>query len=118
MLSKEEIETCKEELNNYIEFMETAVDNAGWARGLKWYIEQLETKANKYDSLVKKIKDKVKEINEKIKENNKIIKVEWLDTHMSMDDYFKRKNNLTRENEILEITRKYLQKLLKEAEDE
>ncbi len=43
MLSEEEIETCKEELNNYIEFMESAGDNAGWARGLKWYIEQLET---------------------------------------------------------------------------
>lgn len=43
MLSKEEIETCKEELLNYIEFMESAGDNAGWARGLKWYIEQLET---------------------------------------------------------------------------
>lgn len=42
MLSKEEIETCKEELLNYIEFMESAGDNAGWARGLKWYIEQLE----------------------------------------------------------------------------
>ena len=42
MLSKEEVETCKEELLNYIEFMESAGDNAGWARGLKWYIEQLE----------------------------------------------------------------------------
>lgn len=43
MLSKEEIETCKEELNDYIEFMETAGDNAGWAKGLRWYINQLET---------------------------------------------------------------------------
>jgi len=42
MLSKKEIETCKQELNNYIEFMETAGDNAGWARGMKWYIEQIE----------------------------------------------------------------------------
>lgn len=42
MLSKEEIETCKEELLNYIEFEESIGDNAGWARGLKWHIEQLE----------------------------------------------------------------------------
>ena len=44
MLSKEEIGTCKEEARNYIEFMETAGDNAGWTRGLLWYIGQLETK--------------------------------------------------------------------------
>ena len=44
MLDKREIETCKQELANYIEFMESARDNAGWARGLKWYINQLETK--------------------------------------------------------------------------
>ena len=44
MLSKEEIETCKEEARNFIEFMETAGDNAGWIRGLMWYIDKLETK--------------------------------------------------------------------------
>lgn len=42
MLNKGEIETCKEEARNYIEFMKTAGDNAGWTRGLLWYIEQLE----------------------------------------------------------------------------
>lgn len=47
MLSKEEIETCKQELDNYIEFMESAGDNAGWARGLRWYIKQLETQKQK-----------------------------------------------------------------------
>lgn len=35
MLNKSEIETCKDELVNYIEFMESARDNAGWTRGLK-----------------------------------------------------------------------------------
>ena len=39
-----ELETCKKELNNYIEFMESAGDNAGWAKGIRWYIGQLETK--------------------------------------------------------------------------
>lgn len=43
MLSKEEIECCKNEAKDYIEFMETAGDNAGWTRGLLWYIEQLES---------------------------------------------------------------------------
>ena len=47
MLSKEEIKTCKEEARNYIEFMETAGDNAGWTRGLIWYIDQLETDKQK-----------------------------------------------------------------------
>ena len=47
MLSKEEIETCKEEARNYIEFMETAGDNAGWTRGLIWYINQLESREQK-----------------------------------------------------------------------
>lgn len=44
MLNKGEIKTCKQELNNYIEFMESAGDNAGWARGLRWHIGQLENK--------------------------------------------------------------------------
>ncbi len=61
MLSKEEIETCKQEARNYIEDIKD-IDNAGWLRGLMWYIEQLESKANKYDSLVKKIKDTDKEL--------------------------------------------------------
>lgn len=43
MLSKEEIECCKNEAKDYIEFMETAGDNAGWVKGLLWYIEQLES---------------------------------------------------------------------------
>lgn len=44
MLNKGEIETCKQEARDYIEFMETAGDNAGWTRGMLWYIEYLETK--------------------------------------------------------------------------
>lgn len=42
MLSKEEIETCKKEAENHINFMTISGDNAGWAKGLLWYIEQLE----------------------------------------------------------------------------
>lgn len=42
ILNKDEIDCCKEELKKYIEFMESAGDNAGWARGLKWYIDKLE----------------------------------------------------------------------------
>ena len=46
MLNESEIETCKEESRNYIEFMESAGDNAGWVRGLMWYIQKLEKKAD------------------------------------------------------------------------
>ena len=41
-LNKDEIDCCKEELKNYIEFVETAGDNAGWARDLEWYVDKLE----------------------------------------------------------------------------
>lgn len=57
MLSKEEIETCKEEARNYIEFMETAGDNAGWTRGLMWYIEQLESDKQK---LIEKLEERIR----------------------------------------------------------
>ena len=43
MLSKEEIEICKEAAKNYIESVKK-YDNVGWLRGLLWYIEQSETK--------------------------------------------------------------------------
>lgn len=42
MLDIEDIETCKQEAKNYIEFMESAGDNAAFARGLLDYINQLE----------------------------------------------------------------------------
>lgn len=42
MLSKEEIDCCKREAKDYIQFMEAAGDNAGWTRLLLAYIEQLE----------------------------------------------------------------------------
>lgn len=42
MLSKEEIDCCKQEAKDYIEFMKTAGDNAGWTRLLLAYTEQLE----------------------------------------------------------------------------
>lgn len=75
MPSKEEIETCKEELNNYIEFMETAGDNAGWARYLKWYIEQLEHKIQVKDEAIKEqgqvIKDMCSEKKEVIEKMEK-----------------------------------------------
>lgn len=58
MLSKEEIETCKEEARNFIEFMETAGDNAGWIRGLMWYIKQLETREQK---LIEKLEEDIRE---------------------------------------------------------
>lgn len=58
MLSKEEIETCKKEARNFIEFMETAGDNAGWIRGLMWYIKQLETREQK---LIEKLEEDIRE---------------------------------------------------------
>ncbi len=42
MLNKEDIDCCKQEAKEYIEFMETAGDNAGWTRLLLAYIKQLE----------------------------------------------------------------------------
>ena len=50
-MNKEEIETCKEEARNYIEFMKTAGDNADWTRYLMWYIEQLENKESILDKV-------------------------------------------------------------------
>ena len=60
-MDKEDIKTCKEEAENYIEFMETAGDNAGWTRGLMWYIQHLEQKG----SILDKVTDKLKEIDTK-----------------------------------------------------
>lgn len=77
-------------------------------------IRELQAKANKYDSLIKKIKETNKQTDKKIKENNKIINMEWLDTHMAMDDYFARKHKLMRENEILEMKKQYTKELLEE----
>jgi len=80
MLSKEEIETCKEELNNYIEFMKTAGDNTGWARGLKWYIEQLETdlkevttQRNELATELSENEDNKQELIEKLENKTKLI---------------------------------------------
>lgn len=50
-MDKEDIKTCKEEAENYIEFMETAGDNAGWTRGLMWYIQHLEQKESILDKV-------------------------------------------------------------------
>lgn len=89
MLNKEEIETCKKEIKNYIEFMETAGDNAGWARGILWYIEQLETKVKKYEleTIPKQvIKDLNKEYLEKIKEYQERNKGDEEARHIAEDD--------------------------------
>ena len=59
MLSKEEIEICKKEAKNYIELMETAGDNAGWARGIMWYINQLESYKQK---LIEKLEKALSEM--------------------------------------------------------
>lgn len=77
------------------------------------FVKPLIKKANKYDSLVEKIKEVNKQADKKIKENNKIISMEWLDSHMSMDDYFARKHKLMRENEILEMKKQHTRELLK-----
>jgi len=79
LLNKSEIECCKEELKNYIEFMETAGDNAGWARGLKWYVEELEKEKQQvlddYQELGKDLasnfiaKEVIREKLEELKEN-------------------------------------------------
>ena len=60
MLSKEEIETCKEEAKNYIQFMK-AKDNEGWLRGLLWYIDQLEADKQKLIEKLEKVKQDIKQ---------------------------------------------------------
>lgn len=52
--SEEEIETCKQEAKKHIEFMETERDNAGWARGLLWYIDKIESREQK---LIEKLEE-------------------------------------------------------------
>lgn len=73
-------------------------------------IDQLESEKQK---LIEKLEEDKKEINKKIKKNNKIINMEWLDSHLSMDDYFARKNKTERENEILEMKIEYLKSFSK-----
>ena len=48
MISKEDINCCKNEARKYIKNMEELKDNAGWVRLLLWYINKLETKLKKY----------------------------------------------------------------------
>lgn len=86
MLSKEEIETCKQELKNYIEFKESVGDNAGWARGLRYYIEKLEKAKKRYyegyidrnNEIVEickicKYRDKYRQLEAELSKANKII---------------------------------------------
>lgn len=44
MISKEDINYCKNEARKYIKNMEELRDNAGWVRLLLWYINELENK--------------------------------------------------------------------------
>lgn len=60
MLTESEIECCKREAKQYIEFMETAGDNAGWTRGLLWYISKLEKRNNDYKKGIYRLKKQVK----------------------------------------------------------
>lgn len=103
-------ERLQEEMNTEI-LSNAGIYELGFKDGQK-----NQAKANKYDALVEKIKDINKQAKEKIKKNNKIIKIEWLDSHMSMDDYFKRKRELIAENKILEMKRQYTQELIPEEE--
>lgn len=65
MLSKEEIETCKEEAKKYIEYMESAGDNAGWTKGIIFYIEKLEREKQE---LIEKLENKIKIVNKAYEE--------------------------------------------------
>ena len=82
MLDKEDIETCKQEARNYIEFMETAGDNAGWTRGLLWYIEELEKKVK--DKYWEGYVDKTKEALEICKKCPRVIKLKKLEGELKV----------------------------------
>ena len=112
MLSKEEIETCKKEARNYIEFMETAGDNAGWTRGLMWYIDQLESDKQK---LIEKLEERIKAVDKCYNElltdvgGIKIINVTGL-TKKEKEEIINKRNCLLVQKycyeEILEILKK------------
>lgn len=74
MLSEDEIECCKNEAKNYIEFMKTAGDNAGWTRGILWYINKLETEIKKYKlERIPKLEGEVCAYKQKCENDKKII---------------------------------------------
>lgn len=73
MLSKEEIECCKSEAKDYIEFMETAGDNAGWVRGLLWYIDQLESDNYEQNNIINSYIESEQKLIEKLEERIKAV---------------------------------------------
>ena len=108
MKSKEEIE--KAYWKGYVERSVEAQEICKQCKSRK-KAKQLETDKQK---LIEKLQEDKLKINEKIKDNIKIINKEWpCKEHLSMNDYFKRKNKLIRENEVLKTKIEYLQEILK-----
>ncbi len=71
MLSKEEIETCKQEARNYFEDIKDR-DNAGWLRGLMWYIEQLESDNYEQNNIINSYIEREQKLIEKLEEKEKL----------------------------------------------
>lgn len=94
MISKEDINCCKNEARKYIKNMEELGDNAGWTRLLLWYINELENKTKELgkgqQSLIQsrrkwkhryyKMKRKNKELQEAVKQIEAKIKKYELET--------------------------------------
>lgn len=112
MLDKNGIETCKKEARNFIEFMETAGDNAGWTRGLLWHIEQLENKnkelnkgikslidsrrkwKNRYYNTRRKLKEAKRQNTERIVSKQEFVEI--INQLKEVDDFVKETNNKSR----------------------
>lgn len=70
MLSKGEIECCKKEAKNYIDFVSDK-DNVVWLKGLLWYIEQLESDNYELNNRINDYIEERRELIEKLEEDIK-----------------------------------------------
>ncbi len=113
MPSKEKIEKAKQKLKETQDsYLKDELDIS--IEIILNYIKQLETKANKYDSLVKKLEVKIEELEKIAKKADTIpttVKEERLDGTIVYSQRF------SAEGYIAQIAMKILQELLKEAEE-
>lgn len=125
MISKEEIDCCKQEAKEYIEFMETAGDNAGWTRLLLVYIEQIEQdnialKKGQYSLMQSRQKWKIRYYKERKRRKEADKSIEQLygdynDAGNKMFEYAERVEQLeTKEQKLIEKLEGLYSKLQKE----
>lgn len=99
MLSKGEIECCKKEAKDYIDFVSDK-DNAGWLKGLLWYIEQLESDNYELNNRINDYIEERRELIEKLEEEKYTIESTYSQIN---GNYFMAQDKLDLINEILSI---------------